>query len=124
MAKGDDIEERLRRFAAQILDLCDRLPTNPQGRHIAGQLMRCGTACGANYAEARASESREDFINKLAIVLKELNESRYWLTVIVDKRLLGPELVAGAKEEGIALSKILAVSRRTAAQNAGILGRR
>ncbi len=124
MAKGDDIEERLRRFAAQMLDLCDGLPRSPQGRHIAGQLMRCGTACGANYAEARASESREDLIHKLAIVLKELNECRYWLTVIVDKRLLDPELVAAAKEEGIALSKILAVSRRTAAQNAGILGRR
>jgi four helix bundle protein len=83
--------------------------------------MRCGTACGANYAEARAAESREDFIHKLAIVLKELNETRYWLTVILDKTLVDPALVLPVIEDCIPLSKIIAVSRRTAAENAGLL---
>jgi four helix bundle protein len=86
--------------------------------------MRCWTACGANYAEARAAESREDFIHKLAIVLKELNETRYWLGVILDKKMVDGALVVPVKEECIALSKILAISRRTGAQNAGLHRRR
>jgi four helix bundle protein len=124
MAKGDDIEARLSALSSHVLDICDVLPRTPKGSHIAGQLMRCGTAGGANYAEARAAESREDFIHKLAIVLKELNETRYWLTVILDKTLVDTALVLPVIEECITLSKILAVSRRTAAQNAGLLGRR
>jgi four helix bundle protein len=124
MAKGDDIEEGLRKLAALVLSLCDMLPRTPKGSHIAGQLMRCGTACGANYAEARASESRDDFIHKLAIVLKELNETRYWLDVILNARMVDPELIEPVKEKCIVLSKILAVSRRTAAENAGKISRR
>jgi four helix bundle protein len=123
MATGDDIEERLEAFAARVLNLCDRLPKNPTGTHVAGQLMRCGTAAGAHYAEARAAESREDFIHKLAIVLKELNETRYWLNMVLDKNMISADLLSPAIEECIALSKILAVSRRTAAQNAGLMKR-
>jgi four helix bundle protein len=124
MAKGDDIEERLRELSAEVLDVCDMLPKTPKGSHIAGQLIRCGTAGGANYAEARASASREDFIHKLAIVLKELNETRYWFNVITDGMIVDPKLLAPAMEKCNTLSKILAVSRRTAAENAGKLRRR
>jgi four helix bundle protein len=124
MAKGDDIEARLSALSSHVLDMCDLLPRTPKGSHIAGQLMRCGTAGGANLAEARAAESREDFIHKQAIVLKELNETRYWLTVILDKTLVDTALVLPVIKECITLSKILAVSRRTAAQNAGLLGKR
>ena len=45
--------------------------------------MRSGLSAAANYAEARAAESRADFIHKLRIVLKELNESKSWLEQIV-----------------------------------------
>ena len=49
------------------------------GRYLSQQLMRSGLSAAANYAEARAAESRADFIHKLRIVLKELNESKSWL---------------------------------------------
>ena len=79
MAKGDDIKARLVGFAVGVLGLCERLPKSPEGTHIAGQLLRSGTAGAPNYAESRAGESAVDFIHKLGIVLKELNESRVWL---------------------------------------------
>lgn len=119
MAKGDDIEARLVGFAVRVLDLCERLPKNPAGTHIAGQLLRSGTAGAPNYAEARAAESAVDFIHKLGIVLKELNESRVWLGIIKQRGLSEVSEVAAVLEECVALSKILAVSRRTAAENAG-----
>ncbi len=44
MAKGDDIEVRLVDFAVRIINLCDNLPRTRAGNHIAGQLLRSGTA--------------------------------------------------------------------------------
>jgi four helix bundle protein len=60
-----------------------------------------------------------DFIHKLGIVLKELNESRVWLEMIQKRAYSQSEIVTPALEECIALSKKIAVSRRTAAENAG-----
>jgi four helix bundle protein len=60
-----------------------------------------------------------DFIHKLGIVLKELNESRVWLQMVDQQKLADESTVRHALEECVALSKIIAVSRRTAATNAG-----
>jgi len=119
MAKGDDIEERLVGFAVRVLRMCERLPKSAEGTHIANQLLRSGTAGAPNYAEARAAESPIDFIHKLGIVLKELNESRVWLDMILKRGLYDIQEAGTAREECIVLSKIIAASRRTAAENAG-----
>jgi four helix bundle protein len=119
MAKGDDIEARLVGFAVSVLEVCERLPKSPEGSHVAGQLLRSGTSGAPNYAESRAAESAVDFIHKLGIVLKELNESRVWLEMILKRQLVVPKEVQPVLEECVALSKIIAASRRTAAANAG-----
>lgn len=82
VAKGDDIQERLLEFAVTVINLCSSLPRSESGRHIAGQLLRCATSPAPNYGEARAAESKNDFVHKLGIVLKELNESQIWLEMI------------------------------------------
>ena len=83
MAKGDDIEERLINFAVAIIALCDKLPDTTGGRHVGGQLLRSGTSPAPNYSEARSAESKRDFVHKLRIALKEMNESRVWLKIII-----------------------------------------
>ena len=82
MAKGDDIQERLIDFAVSIIQLSDKLPKIKSARHIAGQILRSGTSPAPNYAEARSAESPNDFIHKLKVVLKELNETKVWLQII------------------------------------------
>ncbi|MEE9165222.1 MAG: four helix bundle protein, partial [Nitrospinota bacterium] len=82
MAKGDDIQERLINFAVNIINLSSSLPNAQAGKHVGGQLLRSGTSPAPNYAEARGAESTKDFLHKLGIVLKELNESEIWLQVI------------------------------------------
>jgi four helix bundle protein len=74
-SKADQLEERLIEFAATIIKFSMKLPRTSQGRHIALQIMRSGTAPAPNYGEARGAESRADFIHKLRIVEKELNET-------------------------------------------------
>ncbi len=65
MAKGDELEERLIEFAVRIVKLCNAMPKNAAGRHLGNQLVRSGTSPAFNYGEARAAESKRDFVHKI-----------------------------------------------------------
>ncbi len=113
MSKGDDIEERLINFAVRIIKVCDHLPQTQAGNHIAGQLLCSGTAPAAHYAEARGAESRRDFDHKLKICLKELNESRIWLKIILKSTLLTEKQLNQISRENDELCKIINASVKT-----------
>lgn len=113
MAKGDDIEERLINFAIRIIKLSDHLPKTVAGRHIAGQLLRSGTAPAAHYAEARGAESSNDFVHKLKICLKELNEARTWLKITAGGELLSATKLANITAECDELCRIVNASIKT-----------
>ena len=85
--KKYDLEKRLIDFAVRIMDLVETLENTRAGNHIAGQLVRCGTSPAPNYDEAQSAESRNDFIHKIKIVLKELRETKIWLQIIHRKRM-------------------------------------
>lgn len=80
-----DLEERLLEFASAIIDLSEKLPNSRAGNHVAGQILRSGTSPYPNHGEAEDAESREDFIHKLKICLKELRETRRWARLIERK---------------------------------------
>jgi four helix bundle protein len=90
----EELSDRLLRFAARIGKVVDALPDTRLGRHVAGQLVRCGTSPPPNYEEGCAAESRADFIHKIKVVLKELRETRCWLRYIVITEML-PEAKLG-----------------------------
>jgi four helix bundle protein len=76
--------------------------------------MRSSLSTPANYAEARAAESRADFIHKLRIVLKELNETRSWLQQIVANGLFSRDKMVAIIAENQELCRIIAASVKTA----------
>ena len=117
--KGDDIAERLISFAVQVVKIVEGLPDTPTGKHLANQLLRSGTSPGANYEEARGAESRRDFLHKLGISLKELQESRYWLKVILRSDLVKKPTIEPIIGEAEELVRILGTSQRTARTNCG-----
>lgn len=80
--KAYQISERLLDYAVKIINLCIKLNKTIIGRHIGNQLLRSGTSIGANYEEDCGAQSREDFIHKLQIVLKEIREFLFWLKLI------------------------------------------
>jgi four helix bundle protein len=116
--KPDELAERILEFAARIGKVVDALPETKLGKHIANQLVRCGTSPNANYEEACAAESRKDFIHKLGVCLKELRESRGWLKLIIRSELLPDRRMESLLEEASALCNIIAQSILTARQNA------
>ena len=81
----EELSARLWRFAARVGKVVDALPDTRLGRHVAGQLVRCGTSAPPNYDEGSAAESKPDFAHKLNVALKELVETRGWAAL---KRLL------------------------------------
>jgi len=90
---SDELSERLLDLAVRIGKLVDALPETRMGRHVAGQLLRCGTSPAPNYEEGRAAESRDDFVHKLSVVLKELRETAFWLGFVVRAELMPGKLV-------------------------------
>ena len=113
-SRADELEERLIDFAVRIVKLSANLPRTPAGKHIAGQILRSGTSPAPNYGEARGAESHADFVHKLRIVLKELNETSIWLRVIERSRILKPELLTEIIHENNELCRIFTASLATA----------
>jgi len=77
-----DLEERLIDFAVLIIEITESLNNTRAGNHISSQLVRSGTSPALHYGEAQSAESRNDFIHKLKILLKELRESLVALKII------------------------------------------
>jgi four helix bundle protein len=115
--KGDDIAERLVALAVTVVKIVDGLPDTPAGKDVAGQLLRSGTSPGANYEEARGAESRRDFLHKVGIALKQLQETRYWLRVVAGANLVPSHALPEVLPEVDALCRILGTSKRTASLN-------
>lgn len=82
-----DLEDRLIAFAVLIIKITESLNNTKAGNHIAGQLVRSGTSPALQYGEAQSAESRNDFIHKLKILLKELRESLVALKIIKEALL-------------------------------------
>jgi four helix bundle protein len=115
-----ELADRLLDFAVRVGKVVDALPETRLGRHIAGQLVRCGTSPPPNYEEACAAESKNDFVHKVRIVLKELRETGCWLRMIVKAELLSNRKMIGILDESNQLTNIMGKTCATASANAQI----
>jgi four helix bundle protein len=111
---ANDLKERTRRFALDVLRFSSALPAKAEFRIIAGQLMRAGTSVGANYRAACRSKSKADFINKLSIVEEEADESEYWLDLVKNLSSTNRAELTRLKGEASQLVAIMVQSKRTA----------
>ena len=109
--KVTDIRERSFEFSVRIVKLCKFLDKNSAvTKNLLMQLLDSGTSVGANLEEAKAAQSKADFIHKNAISLKEARESNYWLRLILATETLKPNVLVGIQEleqESLELAKII-----------------
>jgi four helix bundle protein len=111
--QADQLEDRLIDFAVRVIKLADSLPATSASKHIGNQLLRSGTSPAPNYAEARGAESPKDFVHKLKIAVKELNETSVWLRMIHRSKLVRLDLLTDLIDENQQLSRILNASIKT-----------
>ena len=107
MENNVNIIDRSYKFAVEIIKLVNLLPKNTSGVVIGNQIMKAGTSIGANVEEAQGAVSEKDFANKMAISKKEARETRYWLRLIKDSRILNVLQIESLLEECDSLVNIL-----------------
>lgn len=107
MEKGN-LKDRTKRFALNMIDLCEKLDNSLSNQVIAKQLIRCATSVGANYRAASRAKSQADFINKLKIVEEETDESMYFMELLLEKNKKLNQLTLLHSEANEILSMVVA----------------
>lgn len=110
----NELKLRTKQFALRVMTLVGALPENSVGRPIGNQLIRSGTAIGANYRAACRGRSKAEFVAKLGVVVEEADESGYWLELIIDGELLAKRLVEPLLKEANERTAIMVSSRKSA----------
>ena len=98
-----DLQERLNKFAIQIVEEVRQLPKDAIARQFGGQLVRSGTSPALHYGEAKAASSRKDFIHKMRVCLKELRETLNCITIMNNINLLKDESLLTEADELVAI---------------------
>ena len=91
--RTEELKQRTKQFALRVIRVCRSLPASPEARIMQNQLLRCGTAVGANYRAVCRSRSDPDFVSKIGVVLEEADESVFWLELLVDSGLIRQEKI-------------------------------
>ena len=112
-----ELRTRTKEFALRIIRLYSSLPKQTEAQVIGRQMIRSGTSVGANYREAYRARSKAEFIAKVGDCLKEIEETGYWLELLVDSGIVSEERLASLTDECSELTAIFVASIRTAKSN-------
>jgi four helix bundle protein len=113
MVQGD-LKNRTKRLALEIIKICETLPKGRTAEVLGRQLLRAGTSAGANYRSACRARSTADFISKMGVVEEELDESIYWIELLVESGILKSKTVDFLVKEANELLSITMASINTA----------
>jgi four helix bundle protein len=94
-----DLRHRTKAFALQIMQIFSTLPKTTEAQVLGKQLLRSGTSIGANYREAFRARSKAEFIAKCGDSLREIEESAYWLELLVESGIVSVEKLAPLRQE-------------------------
>ena len=115
--EGSALRERTKLFAIRIIRLYSALPKQTPAQIIGRQLLRSGTSVGAHYREAQRSRSRAEFISKIEVGIQELEESDYWIDLLIECAIVPADRLQGLKQELQELLAMLTSSARTVKRN-------
>lgn len=112
---SQQLEERIKDFAIQVIKLSISIPSTDEGRVIKNQLSKSETSVGANYREANRARSKADFRNKIKISESEASETVYWLELIGKLDWVKPreyEIIYSEAKEILAIFSSIAYGSR------------
>lgn len=117
MAHNVDLKVRTKKFALRIIKLYQSLPKNGEAQVIGKQVLRSGTSVGAQYREACRAKSPADFVNMMGGGLKELDETAYWLELLVEGEIIPAAKLTDLQKETDELIAIFVSSINTSKRN-------
>ena len=99
MNPRNDLRERTKNFGLRTIRMFVMLPKTAEARILGKQVLRSGTSIGANYREAYRGRSKPEFISKCGDCLKEIEETAYWLELLVDSGIVATNKLAALRQE-------------------------
>ena len=105
---------RTKEFALQIIKMYSSLPKSTVAQVLGRQILRSGTSVGAQYREAMRAKSLADFVSKIEGSLQEIEETGYWLELLVESDTLSGVDVSPVRNEADELTAMMVASVRTA----------
>ncbi len=109
----------MKSFALRTIRMFRSLPKTEEARILGRQVLRSGTSVAANYRAACRARSKAEFVAKLGVVVEEVDETVFWLELLVESGIVAREKLADLLEEADELLAIVAASRRTAQKRSG-----
>jgi four helix bundle protein len=95
-----DLKPRTKAFALRVIRMYSKLSRSDAVAQVLGkQVLRSGTSVGANYREASRGRSKAEFISKIGDCLKEIEETEYWLELLMESGCVSPTRMAGLLDE-------------------------
>ena len=113
-ARTEQLRTRTKNFAIRVVHLFRSLPPATDAQIIGKQLLRSGTAVGANYRAACRARSKAEFVSRIGIVTEEADESTYWIELLAELGVMKKERLEGLLRESVELTAIFSASRKTA----------
>lgn len=110
------LEERTRAFALRIIKLYTALPKTTEAQVIGKQILRSGTSVGAHYREAKRSRSDAEYISKLEGGTQELEETLYWMELLIGANIIPATRLQPLQQEADQLMRIIVSSLKTKKQ--------
>ncbi len=110
---AEDLRGRTKAFANRVIRLFRALPRSRDAQIIGDQLLRAGTAVGANYRAACRGRSRNEFIAKLGVVVEEADETIYWLELLAENNIVRKDRLEKLLAEAHELTAIFTAARQT-----------
>jgi len=104
-------------FALRVIKLSRYLQKEHKEYILSKQIMRSGTSVGALITEAQYAQSKADFLHKLTIALKEANETKYWLQLLVESNYIDTKMYESIEPQAEELLKLLIASTKTVKKN-------
>lgn len=112
-----DLKVRTKTYALRIIKLYQALPKSGEAQVIGKQVLRSGTSVGAQYREACRAKSPADFINKMEGSLQELDETGYWLELLMESKIITADRLLDLQKETDELTAIFVTSVKNAKKN-------
>src|SRR5215471_10906521 len=99
-SQPEQIRDRTKQFAIRIVRLFRSLPKTEEARVIGKQVLRSGTSVAANYRAVCRARSKAEFIAKIGIVVEEIDETVFWLELLIDTEIVSKNRLEALLTEG------------------------
>ena len=114
MEKAEELRRRSKQFALRVIRMLKFLPRTEEAKILGKQVLRSGTSTAANYRAACRARSKAEFVSKMGIVVEEIDETVFWLELLVESEIVEYRKIQELLKEANELLAIFASSRKTA----------